>query len=87
MPELVQESNSEDETTERSTDSFADSTDEDMDSDIYEIGDEFVKTFSFDMIVDRNPIYLGMAGISTATGIILEAAYTMVNHIMLKKVC
>ena len=35
-----------------------------MDSDIYEIGDEFVKTFSFDMIVDRNPIYLGMAGIS-----------------------
>ena len=39
-----------------------------MDSDIYEIGDEFVKTFSFDMIVDRNPIYLGMAGISTATG-------------------
>ena len=68
MPELVQESNSEDETTECSTDAFVDSTDEDMDSDIYEIGDEFVKTFSFDMIVDRNPIYLGMAGISTATG-------------------
>ena len=68
LPELVQESNSEDETTECSTDAFVDSTDEDMDSDIYEIGDEFVKTFSFDMIVDRNPIYLGMAGISTATG-------------------
>ena len=68
MPELVQESNSEDETTECSTDAFVDSTDEDMDSDIYEIGDEFVKTFSFDMIVDRNPIYLGMAGISSATG-------------------
>ena len=68
LPELVQESNSEDETTECSTDTFVDSTDEDMDSDIYEIGDEFVKTFSFDMIVDRNPIYLGMAGISTATG-------------------
>ena len=66
LPELVQESNSEDETTECSTDAFVDSTDEDMDSDIYEIGDEFVKTFSFDMIVDRNPIYLGMAGISTA---------------------
>ena len=65
LPELVQESNSEDEC---STDAFVDSTDEDMDSDIYEIGDEFVKTFSFDMIVDRNPIYLGMAGISTATG-------------------
>ena len=68
LPELVQESNSEDETTECSTDAFVDSTDEDMDSDIYEIGDEFLKTFSFDMIVDRNPIYLGMAGISTATG-------------------
>ena len=68
LPELVQESNSEDETTECSTDAFVDSTDEDMDSDIYEIGDEFVKTFSFDMIVDRNPIYLGMAGISLATG-------------------
>ena len=68
LPRLVQESNSEDETTECSTDAFVDSTDEDMDSDIYEIGDEFVKTFSFDMIVDRNPIYLGMAGISTATG-------------------
>ena len=68
LPELVQESNSEDETTECSTDAFVDSTDEDMDSDIYEIGDEFVKTFSFDMIVDRNPIYLGMAGISSATG-------------------
>ena len=68
LPELVQESNSEDETTECLTDAFVDSTDEDMDSDIYEIGDEFVKTFSFDMIVDRNPIYLGMAGISTATG-------------------
>lgn len=68
LPELVQESNSEDETTECSTDAFVDSTDEDMDSDIYEIGDEFVKTFSFDMIVDRNPIYLGMAGTSTATG-------------------
>ena len=68
LPELVQESSSEDETTECSTDAFVDSTDEDMDSDIYEIGDEFVKTFSFDMIVDRNPIYLGMAGISTATG-------------------
>ena len=68
LPELVQESNSEDETTECSSDAFVDSTDEDMDSDIYEIGDEFVKTFSFDMIVDRNPIYLGMAGISTATG-------------------
>lgn len=68
LPELVQESNSEDDTTECSTDAFVDSTDEDMDSDIYEIGDEFVKTFSFDMIVDRNPIYLGMAGISTATG-------------------
>ena len=68
LPELVQESNSEDETTECSTDAFVDSTDEDMDSDIYEIGDEFVKTFSFDMIVDRNPIYLGMAGISTAAG-------------------
>ena len=68
LPELVQESNSEYETTECSTDAFVDSTDEDMDSDIYEIGDEFVKTFSFDMIVDRNPIYLGMAGISTATG-------------------
>ena len=68
LPELVQESNREDETTECSTDAFVDSTDEDMDSDIYEIGDEFVKTFSFDMIVDRNPIYLGMAGISTATG-------------------
>ena len=68
LPELVQDSNSEDETTECSTDAFVDSTDEDMDSDIYEIGDEFVKTFSFDMIVDRNPIYLGMAGISTATG-------------------
>ena len=68
LPELVQESSSEDETTECSTDAFVDSTDEDMDSDIYEIGDEFVKTFSLDMIVDRNPIYLGMAGISTATG-------------------
>lgn len=68
LPELVQESSSEDETTECSTDAFVDSTDEDMDSDIYEIGDEFVKTFSIDMIVDRNPIYLGMAGISTATG-------------------
>ena len=67
LPELVQESSSEDETTECSTDAFVDSTDEDMDSDIYEIGDEFVKTFSLDMIVDRNPIYLGMAGISTAT--------------------
>ena len=68
LPELVQESSSEDETTECSTDAFVDSTDEDMDSNIYEIGDEFVKTFSIDMIVDRNPIYLGMAGISTATG-------------------
>ena len=68
LPELVQESSSEDETTECSTDAFVDSTDEDMDSDIYEIGDEFVKTFSLDMIVDRNPIYLGMAGISSATG-------------------
>ena len=68
LPELVQEFSSEDETTECSTDAFVDSTDEDMDSDIYEIGDEFVKTFSLDMIVDRNPIYLGMAGISTATG-------------------
>ncbi len=68
LPELVQESSSEDETTECSTDAFVDSTDEDMDSDIYEIGDEFVKTFSLDMVVDRNPIYLGMAGISTATG-------------------
>ena len=68
LPELVQEPSSEDETTECSTDAFVDSTDEDMDSDIYEIGDEFVKTFSLDMIVDRNPIYLGMAGISTATG-------------------
>ena len=68
LPELVQEFSSEDETTECSTDAFVDSTDEDMDSDIYEIGDEFVKTFSLDMVVDRNPIYLGMAGISTATG-------------------
>ena len=54
LPELVQESNSEDETTECSTDAFVDSTDEDMDSDIYEIGDEFVKTFSFDMIVPES---------------------------------
>ena len=65
-----EESESEEETTALGTDEFEETTaDADQnDSGIYEIGDEFVKTFSLDMTVDSNPIYLGMAGISTATG-------------------
>ena len=39
------------------------------DSNVYQEGEEFVKTFSIDEYrnVDSNPVYLGMAGISTAT--------------------
>lgn len=65
-----EESESEEETTTLPTEEFEEITDneETTDSAIYEIGDEFVKTFTLDMTVDSNPIYLGMAGISTATG-------------------
>ncbi len=39
------------------------------DSNVYQEGEEFVKTFSIEEYrnVDSNPVYLGMAGISTAT--------------------
>ena len=39
------------------------------DSNVYQDGEEFVKTFSIDEYrnVDSNPVYLGMAGVSTAT--------------------
>ena len=39
------------------------------DSNVYQDGEEFVKTFSIEEYrnVDSNPVYLGMAGISTAT--------------------
>ena len=39
------------------------------DSNVYQEGEEFVKTFSIEEYrnVDSNPVYLGMAGVSTAT--------------------
>lgn len=62
------DSDGDEEMTEWPTDEFEEGASSSEDAEIYEIGDEFVKTFSLDMTVDTNPIYLGMAGTSTATG-------------------
>lgn len=71
-PEIVTESeNIEEETNTQPTEEFDDTSaaDEELqDFEIYENGEEFVKTFHFDQTIDSNPIYLGMAGISNATG-------------------
>ena len=66
--ELTSESASESETFDEFEDVIGVEEDYD-DSNVYQEGEEFVKTFSIDEYrnVDSNPVYLGMAGISTAT--------------------
>ena len=66
--ELASESASESETFDEFEDVIGVEEDYD-DSNVYQEGEEFVKTFSIDEYrnVDSNPVYLGMAGISTAT--------------------
>ena len=66
--ELASESASESETFDEFEDVIGVEEDYD-DSNVYQEGEEFVKTFSIDEYrnVDSNPDYLGMAGISTAT--------------------
>ena len=65
--ELASESASESETFDEFEDVIGVEEDYD-DSNVYQEGEEFVKTFSIDEYrnVDSNPVYLGMAGISTA---------------------
>ena len=66
--ELASESASESETFDEFEDVIGVEEDYD-DSNVYQEGEECVKTFSIDEYrnVDSNPVYLGMAGISTAT--------------------
>ena len=66
--ELASESASESETFDEFEDVIGVEEDYD-DSNVYQEGEEFVKTFSIEEYrnVDSNPVYLGMAGVSTAT--------------------
>ena len=66
--ELTSESASESETFDEFEDVIGVEEDYD-DSNVYQEGEEFVKTFSIEEYrnVDSNPVYLGMAGVSMAT--------------------